>query len=127
MPARPEPACARSSAPPAGTSFVAADRDADDGSRDRRVDTLRCGRRRVPATRPRMPRRPVRDLRSRHWVFVPSGNVYADFSTLEQDEDSALLAPLDGDVMESMEAYGPARSPARTPPQTPPRRSSARA
>ncbi|MCW2774331.1 MAG: oxidoreductase [Nocardioides sp.] len=74
-----------------------------------------------------MPRRPVRDLRSRHWVFVPSGNVYADFSTLEQDEDSALLAPLDGDVMESMEAYGPARSPARTPPQTPPRRSSARA
>ena len=49
-------------------------------------------------------RRAVRDLRCLHWVFVSSGNVYADFSTIEQSEDSPLLAPLDGEVMESMES-----------------------
>jgi hypothetical protein len=50
----------------------------------------------VVSRQPGHVRRAVRDLRSRHWVFVPAGNVYADFSTLEQDKGSALLAPLDG-------------------------------
>ena len=54
-------------------------------------------------------RRAVRDLRCLHWVFVSSGNVYADFSTIEQSEDSPLLALPDGEVMESMESYGAAK------------------
>jgi 2'-hydroxyisoflavone reductase len=98
---------AGSSAPPAGTSFVAADRDVEDGLAT--VASIRWDAVVVVSRQPGHVRRTVRDLRGRHWVFVSSGNVYADFSTLEQDEDSALLAPLDGDVMESMEAYGPAK------------------
>ena len=37
------------------------------------------------------------------------GNVYADHRTIGQDESAPLLAPLDGDVMESMESYGAAK------------------
>jgi hypothetical protein len=51
----------------------------------------------------------VRDLRTAHHVFVSTGNVYAAFDALEQDEDSPLRAPLDGDVMEDMETYGEAK------------------
>jgi 2'-hydroxyisoflavone reductase len=43
------------------------------------------------------------------YVFVSSGNVYADHSTPGRDEDGALLAPLRGDVMETMESYGEAK------------------
>jgi nucleoside-diphosphate-sugar epimerase len=42
-------------------------------------------------------------------VFVSSGNVYADHSIVAQDEDGALLAALESDVMESMETYGEAK------------------
>ena len=44
--------------------------------------------------------------RTGFFVFVSSGNVYADHSTPGQEEDGALLPALTGDVMESMETYG---------------------
>lgn len=43
------------------------------------------------------------------YVFVSSGNVYADHSTPGQEEDGALLSALAGGVMESMETYGQAK------------------
>ena len=42
------------------------------------------------------------------FVFVSSGNVYADH-TAGQDESGALLDALESDVMESMETYGQAK------------------
>jgi 2'-hydroxyisoflavone reductase len=47
--------------------------------------------------------------RTRLFVFVSSGNVYADHSFPGQDETGELVAALDRDVMESMESYGPAK------------------
>ena len=47
--------------------------------------------------------------RTRSWVFVSSGNAYADHRAAGQDEDAPLLPPLAGDVMESMETYGEAK------------------
>lgn len=44
-----------------------------------------------------------------HYVFVSTGNVYADMATFDQDEDAPLLDPLDGDVMADMSQYGPAK------------------
>jgi hypothetical protein len=51
------------------------------------------------------------------FVFVSSGNVYADDSVPDQAEDSPLLPPLDGEVMQSMDTYGEAKvaSPRRHP------------
>jgi 2'-hydroxyisoflavone reductase len=46
---------------------------------------------------------------TRMFLFVSSGNVYADHSTPGSDEGAALLPPLAGDVMESMETYGEAK------------------
>jgi nucleoside-diphosphate-sugar epimerase len=43
------------------------------------------------------------------FVFVSSGNVYADHGTPGSDESAALLPALAGDVMESMETYGQAK------------------
>lgn len=43
------------------------------------------------------------------FVFISSGNVYADHTTPGADESAALLPPLAGDVMESMETYGEAK------------------
>ena len=43
------------------------------------------------------------------FVFVSSANVYADHRTIGQNESAPLLAPLGGDVMESMESYGAAK------------------
>jgi 2'-hydroxyisoflavone reductase len=54
-------------------------------------------------------RRAVRDLGTMHWVFISSGNVYADFSTIEQHEDSPLRGALQGEVMEDMSTYGEAK------------------
>lgn len=42
-------------------------------------------------------------------VFVSSSNVYAEQRTVGADEDAPLHAPLEGDVMASMEVYGPAK------------------
>ncbi len=96
-----------SSAPPDGVEFIQADRDLDDGLAqvaatpwDAVIDVSR---------QPGHVRRAVRDLTTPHRVFVSSGNVYSNFSTVDQDEDAGLLPPLDGDVMESMESYGPAK------------------
>lgn len=96
-----------SAAPPPGVTFVAADRDDDDGLAplagtrwDAVVDVSR---------QPGQVRRAVRDLDSGHWVFVSTGNVYADFAALEQGEDAPLRAPLAGDVMADMETYGEAK------------------
>lgn len=99
---------ARGTAPaPDGVAFVQADRDEDDGLAavtDRRWDAV------IDVSRqPRQVRRAVRELNARHWVFVSTGNVYAAFDRPEQSEDAALLRPLGGDVMESMETYGPAK------------------
>jgi len=43
------------------------------------------------------------------FVFVSTGNVYADHATPGKDESAALLPPLEGDVMASMETYGEAK------------------
>ncbi|UJP09062.1 NAD-dependent epimerase/dehydratase family protein [Microbacterium sp. KUDC0406] len=99
---------ARGTAPaPERAAFVAADRDEEDGlaavSGREWVAVIDVSR------QPGQVRRAVRDLDTRHWVFVSTGNVYAAFDRPEQSEDAALLDPLDGDVMESMEAYGPAK------------------
>lgn len=47
--------------------------------------------------------------RASFFVFVSSGNVYAEHGTPGGNEDGALLLALDGDVMESMETYGEAK------------------
>jgi nucleoside-diphosphate-sugar epimerase len=99
---------ARGSAePPAGATFVAGDRDLEDGLApvaDGEWDAV------VDVTRhPGHARRAVRDLTAAHRVLVSTGNVYARFDRIEQDEDSPLRAPLDGDVMTSMEVYGEAK------------------
>ncbi len=47
--------------------------------------------------------------RTAFFAFVSSTNVYADNATPGQHEDAALLPALHGDVMESMETYGPAK------------------
>ena len=99
---------ARGSAePPAGATFISADRDLEDGLApvageewDAVVDVTR---------QPGHARRAVRDLVAAHRVLVSTGNVYARFDRLEQDEDSPLRPPLDGDVMTSMEVYGEAK------------------
>lgn len=96
---------ARGSSPaPEGTAFVAADRDDVDGLNlvasetwDVVIDLSR---------QPGQVRRAVVQLRAEHWVFVSSGNVYANFSNIEQDESAAILAPLASDVMEDMSTYG---------------------
>jgi 2'-hydroxyisoflavone reductase len=43
------------------------------------------------------------------YVFVSSCNVYADHRTPGADEETPLLPPLAGDVMESMDTYGEAK------------------
>ena len=97
---------ARGSSPaPDGVDLIRADRDEDQGLApvtethwDAVIDVSR---------QPGQVRRAVRDLSCSHWVFVSSGNASADFSTLEQDEKSAVRAPLQGDaLMEDMSSYG---------------------
>lgn len=43
------------------------------------------------------------------YVLVSSCSVYADHSTPGRDEESALLVPLQRDVMQTMESYGEAK------------------
>jgi nucleoside-diphosphate-sugar epimerase len=96
-------------AAPAGARFVAADRDREDAfaalgdeTWDAVIDVSR---------QPGQVRRAVAALGARtgHWVFVSSASVYADSMTVGEDESAELLPALDGDVMESMETYGPAK------------------
>ncbi|HEV7741539.1 MAG TPA: NAD-dependent epimerase/dehydratase family protein [Pseudolysinimonas sp.] len=96
-------------AAPVGARFVAADRDREDAfddvgaqSWDAVIDVSR---------QPGQVRRAVAALASRtgHWVYVSSSSVYSDSTTIGDDEAAALLPPLDGDVMQSMEDYGSAK------------------
>ncbi len=99
----------RSGSAPAGAVFVPADRDqrgAYDQVAGARWDVV------VDVSRqPGQVRRAVSALagRSKFFVFVSSGNVYTDHSTIGQDEGASLLPPLDGEVMETMDAYGQAK------------------
>lgn len=99
----------RSGSVPTGARFVRADRDRPDAYDevagepwDVVVDVSR---------QPGQVRRAAAALatRSGSFVFVSSGNVYADHGTPGQAEDAPLLPALDGDVMESMETYGEAK------------------
>jgi nucleoside-diphosphate-sugar epimerase len=99
----------KSGSVPAGVEFVRADRDQPDAYAevaraqwDVVVDVSR---------QPGQVRRAVAALADRagRFVFVSSGSVYADHGTPGADETAALLPPLDGDVMESMETYGSAK------------------
>ena len=94
---------------PAGARFVAADRTRDDAfgelageSWDAVIDVSR---------QPGQVRRAIEALATRtaHWVFVSTASVYADSQTIGTDESAALLSPLDGEVMETMEDYGSAK------------------
>lgn len=96
-------------AAPEAARFIRADRDADDAydalgdeSWDAVIDVAR---------QPGQVRRAVAALAQRtpHWVFISSASVYAESTTVGDDESAELLPPLDGDVMESMETYGSAK------------------
>lgn len=94
---------------PDGVSFVRADRDGDDAydavaktQWDAVIDVTRHpGHVRKAA----VALEPVAST----YAFVSTGNVYASASEPGADESAELLAPLDGDVMTSMEFYGPAK------------------
>jgi len=94
---------------PAGATFVRADRDRpqayDEVVREQWDVVVDVSR------QPGQVRRAVTALapRSSSYVFISSGNVYADHSDVGADESSALLPPLDGDVMQDMETYGQAK------------------
>lgn len=63
------------------------------------------------ARQPGQVRRAVHALaqRAASFTFVSTGNVYADHSKHNSDETSALLPPLDGEVMADMGSYGEAK------------------
>ena len=99
----------RSGLPPEGVTWVRADRTAPDayaGVAGQRWDLV------VDVARqPGQVRGAVEALADRagHWVFVSSGNVYADHGTVGADESAPLLPPLAGDVMTDMSVYGEAK------------------
>jgi nucleoside-diphosphate-sugar epimerase len=94
---------------PAGARLVVADRDdpsALDAVRQERWNAV------VDVSRqPGQVRNAVEalELVADRFLFVSTGNVYADQRTLRQDEDSPLLDPLESAVMASMEEYGSAK------------------
>ncbi len=94
---------------PDGVPLVRADRDgpdAYDGVASAEWDAV------VDVSRqPGQVRRAVAALadRSGVFVFVSTGNVYADHRAVGQDESAPLLPPLSGDVMDAMESYGEAK------------------
>lgn len=94
---------------PDGAVFVGADRDQpgayDDVLRDEWDAVVDVSR------QPGQVRRAAGALaaRSSSYIFVSSGNVYADHGTPGQDESAELLPALEGEVMESMETYGEAK------------------
>ncbi len=94
---------------PAGARFHRADRDrpgAYDAVADETWDAV------IDISRqPGQVRRATTALaeRAAAYVFISSGNVYADHAIPGTDETAELLAPLGGDVMETMETYGEAK------------------
>ena len=98
-----------SEVPPDGAEFVRADRDEPDAYAgvagvdwDVVVDVSR---------QPGQVRRAVGALADKAgtFVFVSSASAYADHGTPGDDENAALLPPLEGDVMETMATYGEAK------------------
>lgn len=96
---------------PDGARWVRGDRDQPDGlvavtaagaQWDAVVDVSR---------QPGQVRRAVAALEpiTSHFLFVSTGNVYADHSRLASDESVPLLSPLEGDVMADMSVYGEAK------------------
>ncbi len=93
---------------PEGASLVHGNRDEDHGLTpvalsqwDAVVDVSR---------QPGQVRRAVRDVGSAgFYLFVSSGNAYANQGPVGQDENAPLLPPLGSDVMETMETYGEAK------------------
>ena len=96
-----------SSSAPKGAAFISADRDDEDGLAS--VATRSWAAVIDVSRQPGQVRRAVPDLSTRHWVLISSGNVYADFSTIEQDENAPLRPALQGEVMEDMSTYGEAK------------------
>lgn len=99
---------ARGTAPaPDGVTLVTADRDEDDalapvsGQRWDAIVDVTC--------QPGHARRAVRDLRTEHWVFVSTANVYVEGPEVDRDESTPLVAPLEADEMVEPEDYGPAK------------------
>lgn len=96
---------------PEGVTFVRGDRDSDDGLapvRGRQWDAV------IDVSRqPGQVRRAVGELDTAHWVFVSTANVYAPpgpgGASGPPTESTDLLEPLAGEVMASMEDYGPAK------------------
>ena len=94
---------------PAGAALVRADRDVDDALapvRDTEWDAVID-----VARQPGQVRRAVRDLAAvaGRFIFVSTGNVYAEQEQIGADENAARLAPLDGDSYESPDDYGAAK------------------
>jgi 2'-hydroxyisoflavone reductase len=107
-----EVAClARGSAGPVaqGAELVRADRDRDDAYEqvagqhwDAVLDLAR---------QPGHVRNAVAQMRTvgAHYLFVSTGNVYADHRAADQNEDAQLLPALEGEAMTSMAEYGEAK------------------
>lgn len=94
---------------PTGSTFIQGDRDKPEAYSavtgdewDAVVDVSR---------QPGQVRRAVATFaeRSASFIFISSGNVYANHGTPGDDEGAALLPALRGDVMEDMETYGQAK------------------
>jgi 2'-hydroxyisoflavone reductase len=108
---------------PDGVTLVRADRDHDNGlaavATPTSVSTTSTGTGTATenwdavidvSRQPGQVRRAVRDLAaSGVYIFVSTGNVYADQDDAGADEDAPLLDPLETDVMESMVDYGRAK------------------
>jgi 2'-hydroxyisoflavone reductase len=94
---------------PEGADFVRADRDQLDAYDD--VTSTRWDAVVDVSRQPGHVRRAVAALSpgSDFFVFVSSGNAYADHSTPDTDESAAIRSPLQSDVMEDMETYGEAK------------------
>ncbi len=99
----------KSGSVPAGARFHRADRDRPDAYDAVADETWEAV---IDVSRqPGQVRRATAALaeRAAAYVFISSGNVYADHAIPGADETAELLAPLTGDVMESMETYGEAK------------------
>lgn len=96
---------------PDGVTWVRADRDDADGLRDVTGEGSRWDAVVDVSRQPGQVRRAVDALApvADRYVFVSTGNVYADHSRPGSDETVPLLSPLEGDVMTAMEVYGEAK------------------
>ena len=94
---------------PAGVTLLRADRDQPDAYDPVAVEHWDAV---IDVSRnPQHVQGAVRALRARaeHWVFVSTGNVYADQITLGGQESAALLEPLPSGERATPETYGPAK------------------